>query len=99
MDTTKIEKITRALSHYQEDDKIPYMPIIEELERAVNYNKQSRISVVFYQFLNEFTGLLPCSWLTDIFEQFQQPKNHDEIDQIYQKIQHQRDRWNWSRKI
>ena len=59
MDTAKIDKITKALTHYQNDDKIPYMPILEELESAVDFNKQSQLKIVFYQFSNELTELLP----------------------------------------
>ena len=59
MDTAKIDKITKALTHYQNDDKIPCIPILEELESILDFNKQYQIKVIFYQFSNELTELLP----------------------------------------
>lgn len=84
IDKTKIEKIVDELSKCQNniDGQIEFIPLIEECERVIEYNRQSQVSIIYYQYLNNRTKKVPWSSLVEIFEQFKEPKTTAEIQQI-----------------
>lgn len=80
----KLERITQKIEYYQDDSsKIYYQSILDELEHLAEFKRHSQIWMVFYQFSHDKTDTVPCSSLKEIFDQFQQPKTKEEMEEIY----------------
>ena len=86
IEQSKIEKIINELYKCQNNkyNQIEFMPLIEECERIIEYNRQSQIWMVYYQYLND-RKKIPCASMREIFDQFKQSKSDLEVKLLLMK--------------